>query len=346
MQIYQGLEETAQATLRRPLALTIGVFDGVHRGHQALLAALVGLARQGGGDAAVLTFDRHPREIIEGVGPAKITSLQHRLMLFERAGVDLSIVLPFDAARASCPAEEFLQELAESVAPEQLLLGANHHFGKDREGNAAFAAARAERFGYRFTRFDLAHDLGHDGEVPISSTRIRKAVSEGRLADAARMLGRPVALLGDTVEGDKRGRTIGFPTANLNLHGEVRPPRGVYVAELRIEGDLKPRLALVNIGQRPTFYEQGQDLVEAHVLDFAGDLYGQTLELSFLERLRDERRFSGLEALKAQLEKDREQALAMYGAKYLLKAIDTETDGSIISVPQDRTGSSVGRATD
>ncbi len=297
---------------RAPAAATIGVFDGVHRGHQRVLSELVAWAHADGGDAIVVTFDPHPREFLFGEKPAALASLEHRLVLLARAGVDAALVLPFDEKTANTEAEDFVRDvLVGALGAKKILLGANHRFGHGRKGDLALLLRLGSELGFEAREVPLepADDEGH----VVSSTAIRNAIREGRLGDAERMLGRPVTVLGRVVKGDARGRLLGFPTANLDLQHEARPPRGVYAALVSV--DEKGRwLAVVNVGRRPTFHpEADEDLVEAHLLDFHGDVYGKALEVSFLAKLRDERRFPGPDALVAQIRADVADARRRFG---------------------------------
>jgi riboflavin kinase/FMN adenylyltransferase len=305
MRRFEGLDEITPDAFRRPV-VTIGVFDGVHRGHRLVLDATLEQARRLEGEAGVLTFTTHPRAILRGERPLWLGSLEHRLVLFERAGIDFAITLPFTDEIRNLTGDEFVERvLVEKLGVAGVVLGFNSRFGKDRSGDRACLERNAERFGFRVV---FPPDV-HFGALHISSTGIRRAVGEGRIDAAAAMLGRPVSLLGRVVEGDRRGRTIGFPTANLDLLHEVRPPAGVYAGRVEIDG--REHLAMANIGTRPTFKE-GQDprtstTVEVHVLDFEGDLYGRLLEFHFVARLRDERKFPSVDALVRQLEADRER---------------------------------------
>ncbi|HYC79324.1 MAG TPA: riboflavin biosynthesis protein RibF [Planctomycetota bacterium] len=313
MKRLQGLDAAAAAGLRRP-AVTLGTFDGVHVGHRYVLEQTVRLARERGGEAVVVTFAEHPRAVIDGRAPQMITSLPHRLRLFERLGVDAVVVLDFDDALRRVPAEEFARRVFHDVLrAEVVLLGWNARFGEGGRGDFALLARVGRDFGFEARRADRLTL----GDEPVSSTEIRRAILSGDLDRAARMLGRPVSVLGTVVAGDGRGRTLGWPTANLDLHHELRPPRGVYGAEVEWDGRRVP--ALVNIGVRPTFDRSKigvddptdweiRDLfetVEVHLLDYRGDLYGKDLEVFFLKRLRDERRFAGKDELLAQLAQDR-----------------------------------------
>ncbi len=315
MRRYDDLDRLTPETFRRPV-VTIGVFDGVHRGHRLVLDATVDIARRRGGEAGVLTFGTHPRAIIKGKRPRWLTSLDHRLRLFEQAGVDFAVVLPFDESIRMLTGDEFVEQvLVGRIGVEGVVLGFNSKFGKDRTGDRACLERNAEKFGFDAVfPPDVHYEAFH-----ISSTAIRDAVAEGKIEDAALMLGRPVSLMGRVIEGDKRGRTLGFPTANLDLEHEVRPPVGVYAGRVEIDG--RWFLTVTNIGLRPTFRAEPdadpatQALVEVHVLGYEGDLYGRTMEMHFIAHLRDERKFATVDALKVQIEADRLRCLEITGGK-------------------------------
>lgn len=309
MRSFSELASLSPSQFRQPVAFTIGVFDGVHQGHQSLLEDLVQWAKEDDGEVVVLTFDRHPRLTLQGQGPATLTSLRHKIEYLGRYGAETVIVLPFDAQWAEVEAEDFLERITRHVGPKKILLGANHHFGKGRRGDAALAEQHAERLGFELREFSLLVD-----NKPISSTRVRKALQSGHLEEVRRLLGRPFSIFGQTIKGDQRGRSLGFPTANLRLAQEALPPKGVYAATTVLESG-EEYLSLVNIGQRPTFKENGGLLVEVHLLDFSGDLYGSDLEVRVLSAIREERRFENLDSLKKQIESDRLEALERHSLK-------------------------------
>lgn len=305
MRIYRDVSTLRPSEFRAP-AVTLGVFDGVHLGHRAIFEALAEAAGRTGGEKVVVTFDRHPRAVVAGEAPPTLTSLEHRLALFERAGIDAAVVLRFDETLAAVSAEDFLREiLIDGIGARTIVLGSDAHFGRGRAGNIAFLEQHQARHGYELVPVRL---LPSEAGDTASSTATRKAVLEGRLDDAARLLGRSFALLGRVERGDERGRKLGFPTANLALHHEVTPPRGVYVGRVEVDG-VRYR-ALINIGVRPTFKGVPEEKVEAHLLGFEGDLYGRVLEVELLRRLRDERKFASVDELIAQIRADREAALA------------------------------------
>lgn len=295
--------------------VSVGVFDGVHLGHQAILAENVAHARSLGAVPTVVTFRHHPKSVLLGRAPRTLTSLEHRLELFRRAQVARTVVLTFDERLRQVPAEEFAREfLGRKLGVKRFVLGFDSKFGHDRQGTPE----HLKELGFDVVVVPKVLD----SERPVSSTAIREAVELGDLEGAARMLGRPVAVYGDVVRGDGRGGKIGFPTANLDLHHELHPPPGVYACRARVVGrrDGRPSdprcLAVANIGHRPTFADAGGSrsdppLVEAHLLDFSGDLYGEHLELEFLARLRGEQRFPDLPSLRRAIAADVERARSL-----------------------------------
>lgn len=309
MRSFTELSSLSPGQFRQPVAFTIGVFDGVHQGHQSLITDLVDWAKEDDGEVVVLTFDRHPRLTLTGKGPASLTSLEHKVQYLAKYGAETVIVLPFDVRWAEVEAEDFLERIAKHIRPAKILLGANHHFGKGRRGDSILAAKHATRLGYELREFSLLVD-----NKPISSTRVRKALQSGDLETVQRLLGRPFSLFGTTIKGDQRGRSIGFPTANLRLAQDALPPVGVYAATTVLP-DGTDYLSLVNIGHRPTFKENGGLLVEVHLLDFHGDLYGKNLEVQLLSSIRSEKRFENIDALKKQIQSDRLEALERHGLK-------------------------------
>ena len=292
-----------------PAVVSIGVFDGLHLGHQAILSANCERAARQAALATVVTFDKHPKAFLLGRAPRTLTTLEHRLRHFERLGIEHTLVLEFNQTLRETPARDFVQRiLLDGLRAQTFVLGFDSKFGSGREGDA-----------------DFLRSMGHEVQViqkvevsqrAVSSTAIREAVELGDLAGAERMLGRPVSVYGQVVRGEGIGLSLGFPTANLNPHHELLPPTGVYAGWARLDPlnqndrDAQPLPAVANIGFRPTVDETPPDKpqVEALLLDFEGDLYGQFLELEFVAHLREERRFDGLESLSAQIALDVEAA--------------------------------------
>ncbi len=298
---FTGIEELARAA--RPHHLALGVFDGVHLGHQAVHArALAGRDREGG-TCGVLTFDPYPIRVL---APAKaprrlLASLDHKAEILERLGVDFLLALPFDLARAGQEAEDFAREIA-AAEVRTVAVGEDWRFGKARQGDVALLARLAGTLGFRL---DAVAPVMMEGER-ISSTRIRQAIRDGNLAAAARMLGRPYTVEGRVAEGRKLGRQIGFSTANVERGEEQFPPDGVWAVRARAGENCFRGVA--NLGLRPTVDGENRSL-EVHLFDFSGDLYGQVLEVEFVSFLRGERKFASLEELKAQIGRDAEQAM-------------------------------------
>jgi riboflavin kinase/FMN adenylyltransferase len=296
-----------ERALRRtgePTAVTVGNFDGVHRGHQALAALTVARAREAGEKVVVLTFEPHPARLLDpGRAPAAITTLAQKEELLAGLGVDRLAVLAFDAAVAALSPEDFARQvLAGSLGARQVVVGESFRFGRGREGDARRLAALGAGLG--FTVRTLAPVLERD--EPVSSSRVRERIARGDVRAARDLLGRPYFLDAAVVRGDGRGRTIGIPTANLRSENEILPARGVYAGRCRLPGG-GSRLAVVNLGERPTF-GGGPTTVEAHLVDFDGDLYGARVRLEFHERLRDEERFADKDALVGRIRQDIERA--------------------------------------
>lgn len=303
MRTIHGTAELVPARFRRPVA-TIGVFDGVHRGHRAVLARTREMAARIGGEVVVLTFHVHPRAVTVGQAPPLVTSLPHRIHLLAREGVDTTVVLHFDEVLRGMEAERFVEEvLVAGIGVHGVVAGHDTHFGHNRRGDPEMLRAMLEPRGIPVVRVEPV--VLRDGVV-VSSSAIRESVAAGDLDLAARMLGRPPALLGRVVSGDGRGKGLGFPTANLDLEGELRPGRGVYGAAVEIDG--RTHAAAVNVGSRPTFRRgksgAAEEVIEVHVVGWSGNLYGRRLEVFLFGRIRDERKFDSPEALRAQIAED------------------------------------------
>lgn len=281
--------------------LTIGSFDGVHKGHQAILHKLTAGARAAGAPAVVLTFFPHPSIVLRGrSGPFYLTSPEERAVLLGELGVDRVITLPFDQALASQTAGQFMQALYDHLGLRHLYIGHDFALGRGRQGDLPFLQNLGKEMGFTINVMRPIRQLGQ----PVSSSRIRAALAEGDVRLAGSLLGRRYQVNGEVVAGDGRGRTIGIPTANMEVWPErLLPKSGVYACLACLDG--LTRRAVVNIGVRPTFeHQEVLPRVEAHLLDYAGDLYGENLTLSFVARLRDEQRFSDVQALVAQIQAD------------------------------------------
>jgi len=281
-------------------AVTLGTFDGVHLGHQKIFQETVDWARQNDGRAVVVTFSTHPRSITTGVASEFITSLDHRLLLMERHGIDVAVVLDFDRKLAAMPAEEFVVKyFCGLIKARGIVVGFDNRFGRGGEGDPHLLQEMGRAKGFEVR---VVGPVRLDGE-PVSSTAIRNAICEGRLDAAAAMLGRRVSLLGTVVGGEGRGRQLGFPTANLDLHHETRPPTGLYAGETTL-GD-RTYKALVSIGSQPTFHAPGSPVVvEVYIQGYHGNLYGRDLEVVFVKKLREQQQFESAEELAQAIRKD------------------------------------------
>ncbi len=292
-----------------PCALVIGNFDGVHRGHQAVLQQAVADAKAARLEPCALTFDPHPAQVVGAGAPPLLTSLDDRVELIGAMGVARVYARRFDARFAAWTPQRFASELvARELQARLVVVGQNFRFGAKRAGDLALLQAFGADLGFEAR----VHAVAADDRGPYSSTRARDAVAAGDLEEAQRVLGRPHFATGVVVEGDRRGRTIGFPTANLDGIAELLPPLGVYaVAVDRLDGEERRRIArgVTNVGVRPTVATGApRRTVETHLLDFEGDLYGARLRLHWLARLRDEVKFASLAELKAQIARDVDRA--------------------------------------
>jgi riboflavin kinase/FMN adenylyltransferase len=302
------------ASIREPLErpiLTVGNFDGVHLGHRAILDIVTQRARAVRGAAVVYTFEPHPRKVLSPTNaPRLLTTLEQKLELLALAGVDAVVLEPFDLAFARTPAEDFIREFVHArIRPLEVYVGYDFHFGRDREGSMRLLTELGPRLGFSVT---IVPEVVI-GEGDVNSTRIRQLLGEAAVEDAAILLGRDYTVRGRVGKGEERGRALGFPTANLELENEVLPALGVYAGRVRFLDDGDPPAggafpAVTNVGTRPTFGASDRVVVEAHLIDFSGDLYGRRVELSFRFHLRPERRFAGVEALRAQIDADRAEA--------------------------------------
>jgi riboflavin kinase/FMN adenylyltransferase len=279
--------------------MTIGVFDGVHRGHQSLIGQVKAYAHEIHGQCVVATFLNHPLQILKGKGPSLIMPVQKRLQLLEETGVDVCLLIPFSKEIARIPAEVFIEKyLVAQIGIRGIVIGKNFRFGYEGSGDASLLQKLGERYSYTVKVMNLS---GLEGEE-ISSTKIRNLVSTGRMREAQRMLGRPFSLIGRVIQGKLRGRRLGFPTANLSLSHELIPVEGVYCGYSSLEEKIYP--ALISIGTCPTFEKQSDLQIEVHLVNFSGDLYDKELETFVWEKIRDQIAFSSQEALCQQIAAD------------------------------------------
>ncbi|MGQ0540784.1 MAG: bifunctional riboflavin kinase/FAD synthetase [Blastocatellia bacterium] len=302
MKIFHGTEN---ANIVRPTVLTLGVFDGLHLGHQRIMKTVAERAKTVGAVPTAVTFDPHPRAVLHPESaPPLLQTLDQRLANFEVLGIEQAIVIPFGRDFASQPAEDFISGIIrDRLHAVEVHLGKDFAFGKNRGGNIALLQKMGGNLGFIADEVPEVRLRGHR----ISSSKIRHLLSEGRINLARRMLGRPYGVEGVIIRGNRRGHTIGFPTANLKPHNRVIPRYGVYATATLVEGTW--RRSITNIGVRPTFENDAEPSIESYLFDFDGDLYGDVLRVRFLHRIRDERKFNGIDELKAQIEKDSARAL-------------------------------------
>ena len=309
MEILRSIPELAD--LPGPLFLAIGVFDGVHRGHQAVISTSARHARAENGTPLVVTFDPHPMKVLRPrEAPHLLTATQHKIALIRGLGVRHLLVIKFDKEFAATEPEDFIQQLVErSKALREICVGHQWSFGKNRRGNLDLLEKLGAQFNFNVVGIPPETING----VVVSSTAIRQAIETGDLAKAATMLGREYTILGTVVRGDNLGKKIGFPTANLSAHSEQFPPNGVYFAEATLDGTLYP--GVVNLGYRPTVSSgQSERVLEIHLLDFDRDIYGEDLEVRFVRYLRPEKKFENVDALVCQIQLDVKQARELCAA--------------------------------
>ena len=303
MEILRSIPELER--LRGPLFLAIGVFDGVHRGHQAVISTSADHAAGSNGTPVVVTFDPHPEKVLRPqAAPHLLSATEHKIALIRALGVEHLLVITFDKQFAATEPEDFVQKLVIHSKPlQEICVGHEWSFGKNRRGNLDLL----KKLGAKFN-FDVVGipPVKINGAV-VSSTAIRQAIEKGDLAKAAEMLGREYTILGAVTRGDNLGKKIGFPTANLSAHSEQFPPNGVYVAEARIDGELYR--GVINLGIRPTVSSgKSERVLEIHLFDFNRDIYGHDVEVRFLKFLRSEKKFQDLDTLVQQIRQDVEQA--------------------------------------
>lgn len=310
------INNSIQARGIKNAVVTIGTFDGVHLGHQAIFKKMRRLAKEVGGETVVVTFYPHPRQVLS-IGTEKlrfICSQEEKLQKFEEYGIDNVMIIPFTKEFAGTPSDEFIKNyIIDRLHPSVIVVGYDHHFGKNRMGDIEMLNQLSAQYGFRTVQVEAKYING----VAVSSTKIRNYLWVGNVRAANELLGYPYSVTGTVVLGNQIGRTLGFPTANLDIANEffmINNP-GVYACQTVIDG--KRYNAMANTGFRPTIgdREEGDFIVEVNIFDFDGDLYGQTLKVWFIQRIRAEEKFNGLEALKKQLEHDRLEAKIILSLK-------------------------------
>jgi len=310
MKIIYGIGNMRKGSKKTILAL--GVFDGLHRGHQALIKAAVKRARKIKGQAVVMTFDPHPVHVLHPKSYLPmIASVPYRLKLIEDLGVDKSIVVRFTKRFSRLTPQQFVRRyIVERLQPKEIYVGDDFRFGQNRCGTLDMFQALGEKFGFTI---GIMHTV-KTGKAKIGSSMIRQLIASGKLKQASRLLGRGVSIMGQVVKGDKRGKTLGYPTANVNVNNAVIPPIGVYAVKIILYN--QTFYGMANIGQRPSFKSISNKInVEVHIFDFNGNLYGKTIIIEFVKRIRRERIFPSKEKLIAQLKKDHINSLSILQAE-------------------------------
>jgi riboflavin kinase/FMN adenylyltransferase len=307
MEVLHFPDDPRPSWLVRPV-LALGNFDGLHRGHLKILDRVKRGAIERGGVAMAMTFDPHPPRVVRpDRAPPLLMTTEQRIDALGRAGIRAVAVVTFTRELSQWDPDTFVRSvLVEWLRVAEVWVGANFLFGHERVGNFSVLRTLGQRYGFRAEKIDPVRYK----EFVVSSTRIRRLVAEGRMDEAAALLGHPYTLDGRVVEGRRRGRAIGFPTANLHTTNELIPPHGVYATTLTVDGII--HAALTNIGSNPTFGDSDRTTIETYVLRFDGDLYGRDVRLGFVQRLRDERRFDDVDGLKAQIEADRRRAERLF----------------------------------
>ena len=302
MKIFHGTEN---ANIQKPTVLTLGVFDGLHLGHQRIMETVVERARAVDAVPTAITFDPHPRAVLHPESsPPLLQTLDQRLANLEVLGIEQAIVIQFDHDFSRQPAEDFISEIIhDRLHAKEVHLGKDFAFGRNRGGNIALLKKMSSELEFVAEEVPEVRLRGHR----ISSSKIRNLLSEGRVNLVRRMLDRPYGVEGVIERGARRGHTIGFPTANLRPHNRVIPKFGVYATATLVDGAW--RRSITNIGVRPTIESDADPSIETYLFDFDGDLYGDVLRVRFLHRIRDERKFNGIDELKSQIERDSDRAL-------------------------------------
>ena len=303
------INNSIQARSIKNAVVTIGTFDGVHLGHQAIFSKMKDLAQSIGGETVVVTFSPHPRQVlnIDSSNLHFLCTPEEKLQKFEEFGIDNVVIINFTKEFSRTPSEVFIKDyIIDHIHPAYIVIGYDHHFGKNRMGDFDLLNELMEKYNFKVERVE-AQDVEN---IAISSTKIRNALAVGNVKSANQLLGYTYSITAEVIEGNKIGRTLGFPTANLELPQEYMliNNRGVYACLVDYDG--KTYKAMANIGHRPTIGDRSEDnpIIEVNLFDFDGDLYGKQIHVRFIDRIRDEEKYDSLDALKTQLEQDREKA--------------------------------------
>ncbi|HEX2488542.1 MAG TPA: bifunctional riboflavin kinase/FAD synthetase [Blastocatellia bacterium] len=315
MKIFPGIEH---AEIRRPTVLTLGVFDGLHLGHQAIVRTVVERALLIGATPTLITFDPHPRQVLKPeTAPPLLQTFNQKMEGLRLLGIEQVVVLEFNQELAAMFAEDFIQRyIVDALRAREVYLGKGFAFGHERRGNIEMLKWVSRQFGFYAAEVPEVQMRGRR----ISSTMIRMLLKAGRVNLARRMLGRPYGIEGMVIQGRGIGRKFLFPTANLELQNRVLPADGVYVTLALVDGVW--RRSVTNIGKRPTLGAEAESKVETHLIDFDDDLYGRTIRVRVLHRLRGEKKFSGIDELRAQIARDRNRAVRFFNSRVAARNLD------------------------
>jgi riboflavin kinase/FMN adenylyltransferase len=307
MQVFNSIKELTKNT---NTILTLGTFDGIHPGHLMIIDKLVSCSKEKGCRNVVITFHPHPRTVLSGSNSVKMLSTQEeKIKLLEKHGVENLLTINFTKEFASLTAEEFIYDyLINGIGLGEIVLGHDHHFGKGRIGNVELLKKIGAKENFVVTTVD---PFLLDGEI-VSSTKIRNAISEGDIAKSNKLLARNYSFSGVVVSGDKRGRELGFPTANIKLSSQEKllPANGIYAVRVFVENE--KHIGLLSIGNRPTFYNEGELVTEVYIYDFNREIYGEEVTVELVERLRGEEKFNSAKELINQMNKDKENGLKIF----------------------------------
>jgi riboflavin kinase/FMN adenylyltransferase len=306
MAIYYDLNRLPEF---RNAVITVGTFDGVHQGHRVILNEVIRNARRAGGESVLITFNPHPRKLLFPYQPLGIlTPLQAKLKLVQEAGIDHIVVVPFTPEFARMTVKDYIEKFLVSIfKPHSIVIGYDHRFGHDRLGDINTLRHYATRYDYNLV--EIPAQL--IDEAAVSSTRIRKTLKEGRVEEAAALLGHSYAVTGKVVAGRQLGRTIGYPTANIELtdKDQIMPALGIYTVRVQIDGVMYG--GMLSNGYNPTVTDKKEVKTEVNIFDFAADIYGREIDILFLKKLRDEQKFNSLDELKERLHRDKQESLAI-----------------------------------
>jgi riboflavin kinase / FMN adenylyltransferase len=308
MDVIHFPEDACPSRWSHPV-LALGNFDGLHRGHRKILDRVQRIAGERSATSVVMTFDPHPPRVVRpDKAPPLLMTKAQKLEALAAAGVQGTAIVRFTSELSHWDPETFVRTvLVDWLHVSEVWVGANFLFGHDRSGNFSLLRVLGARYGFKAEKIDPVRYK----DFVVSSTRIRRLLGEGRVDEAGALLGHEYCIDGTVMRGDQRGRTLGFPTANLCTENELLPPHGVYATTTRIGGIVHP--SITNVGTRPTVDQSGRTTIETHVFDFDRDLYGQSIRVGFVQRLRDERAFESLDALRAQIDADCRRARVLFG---------------------------------